>query len=159
MFTKLTSAVAVMAIFVVMAVFAGSAFAIDLQLNDDWRASVVNGLVLKSGNSNSQFSGGVFYGPIALIKSESGKNVLGLGGLIGNLKSDENGVIKGAIGITAVTAFDNMVQASVVADPTDFKWLDADSYMLAVTVQPIEAMKAVGSGLLSLLPIGMIGMH
>ena len=136
---------------------AASALAIDLQLNDDWKASAVNGMVLKSGDSNNQFSGGIFYGPIANLKSESGKTVLGFGGLIGNLKSDENGNIKGAIGVTTITAFDNMFQASIVIDPADYKWLDADSYMLAITVQPIEAMKSVGSGVSALF--GMIGLH
>lgn len=132
---------------VAMIFMSTSVYAADLQLNDDWQTAGVTGLVLQSGESNNAFSGGLFYGPIANVKTDSGKNIIGLGGLIGNLKSDDTGTIKGAIGVTAVTAFDNMIQASIVGDPTDFKWLNPDSYMLAITVDGIKAAKQLGSGM------------
>lgn len=129
-------------------------FALDFEVNENWQAAAISGVVFKADDANSQFSGGIFVGPIINLKSAAGKNVFGMGGLIGNIKADEDGVIKGAIGLTAVTAFNNTVQISVVADPTDFKWIDPDSYMMAVTVNPVDVFNTLGNGVSALF--GMI---
>ena len=121
------------------------AMAADLSLNETWTPLGVTGLVYQSGDATAQFAGGVFYGPVATLNTDGGKALLGMGGVIGNLKSDENGVIKGAVGITVLTAFDNMFQASVVVDPEQYRWNNPDDYMGAITVDPIKAVKVFGN--------------
>lgn len=119
-------------------VLAAPAFAWDFKLVDDWKAQETTGFVLKSGDA-SQLSGGAFYGPWAELTSDSGKRVLGFGGVTGNIKSDERGAWKGAIGMTVMTAFDDMLQGSIVIDPADFKWNEPDSYMFMIGISPIKA--------------------
>lgn len=129
------------------------AMAADLVLNETWEAQGVTGLVYQSGDATAQFSGGVFYGPIATLKTDGGKSVIGMGGVIGNLKSDENGVIKGAVGITVFTAFDNMFHASIVIDPEEYRWNNPDSYMAALTIDPLKAMKVFGNQVSAIIGI------
>ena len=130
------------------------AMAMDLQLNEDWKASAVSGVVFKADEAQAQFSGGVFFGPVANLKTDTGRSVLGIGGLIGNVKADEDGVYKGAVGVTVITLLDNIIQGSVVIDPTEYKWIDPESYMIAVTIQPVGALEAFGGSLAALF--GMI---
>jgi len=150
MFKKLILAI-ILALSVSVSV---SVMAMDLKLNEEWSTQAVSGVVFKADDAQAQFSGGVFFGPIANLRTNLGKSVLGLGGLIGNVKVDETGVYKGAVGITAITLFDNIIQGSVVIDPTEYKWIDPDSYMFAVTIQPVGALEVLGGSVTTLF--GMI---
>ena len=130
------------------------ATAMDLKLSEEWSAHAVSGVVFAADDANSQFTGGIFVGPIVHLKTDLGKNIMGFGGLIGNVKTDEDGIIKGAGGITVVTIYDDMIQASIVVDPTQYKWIDPDTYMVAITFQPIGALETVGGTIASVF--GMI---
>ena len=130
------------------------AFSMDLKLSEEWLAHAVSGVVFAADDANSQFTGGIFVGPIAHLKTDLGSNILGFGGLIGNVKTDEEGIIKGAGGITIVTVYNDMIQASIVVDPTQYKWIDPDTYMIAITFQPVGALETIGGTIASVF--GMI---
>ena len=73
-------------------------------------------------------SAGVFLGTIGEVKLESGKKLLGLGGVSFHVGDTGNLVF------TAVplTLFDDVVQLGVSADLSDFRWNDPEDYLFSV---------------------------
>ena len=139
---------------VTLSMLACSAFAADLKWSDDWDIHNITGAVMKDGDANNQLTTGAFYGTIAEVKNDAGKTLLGFGGMTGNLAADSEGHLTGVIGITAITAFDHMFQASIVGDINHFKVSDPESYKLYLSADPLKAgayLFGKGSALVGLI--------
>ena len=113
-------------LFVFLGVFSVSATAADLGWSSDY--AMKDNINMIAGSDNMNGSAGVFLGTIGEVKLESGKKLLGLGGVSFHVGDTGNLVF------TAVplTLFDDVVQLGVSADLSDFRWNDPEDYLFSV---------------------------
>ena len=115
----------ILALFAIL-VMSAPAMAADLTWSSDY--AMKDNINIISGSDNMNGSAGVFLGTIGEVKLESGKKLLGLGGVSFHVGDTGNLVF------TAVplTLFDDVVQLGVSADLSDFRWNDPEDYLFSV---------------------------
>ena len=111
---------------VTITLMAVSAQAADLKWSQDY--SMKDNIDVIANSDNMDGSAGVFIGTLGEVKLESGKKLLGLGGVSFHVGDSGNMVV----GIVPVTLFDDMFQLGVSADLSDFRWDDPDDYLFSV---------------------------
>lgn len=119
MFKRLILAAAILLIAV-------SSHAADLGWSSDY--AMKDNINIISGSSDINGSAGVFIGTIGEVKLESGKKLLGLGGVSFHL-GDTGNLVFTAV---PVSLFDDVVQLGVSADLSDFRFTDPNDYLFSV---------------------------
>lgn len=109
-----------------ISLIAVSAQAASLDWSSDY--SMKDNISILSGSDDLNGSAGVFIGTIGEVKLESGKKLLGIGGV--SLHVGDTGNL--VVGVVPVTLFDDMIQLGIAVDMSDFMWNDKEDYLFSV---------------------------
>lgn len=81
-----------------------------------------------SGSDDLDGSAGIFIGTLGEVKTESGKKLLGLGGMA--LHVGETGHL--VVALDPITLFDDILQIGASIDTSNFRWKNPDDYLFSV---------------------------
>ena len=123
MFKKLILA---LMLFVFLGVFSVPAMSASLTWSSDY--AMKDNINMIAGSDNMNGSAGVFIGTIGEVKLESGKKLLGLGGVSFHV-GDTGNLVFTAV---PITMFDDVIQLGVSADLSDFRWNESEDYLFSI---------------------------
>ena len=115
----------IVALFAVL-VMSVTTMAADFSWSSDY--AMKDNINVISGSDDMNGSAGVFIGSLGEVKLESGKKLLGLGGV--SLHVGDTGKL--VFTAVPVTLFDDVVQLGVSADLSDFRFNDPEDYLFSV---------------------------